>query len=223
MTTPTERRSWTRHLFRLANPAVAIVVLFGLSSPAGASTPSSVALDIADYALATALHDRPSHVVTAADVSNAVAINSVNTKGLSLLINLGDVFGYSRLVLLFDQNPFADICITFPDSLGGAPRMISCPHKAQGLWNSRAGALGASNMAIAAAATRGHAVSGANVVAAARAYHLTLLHKPTFLAGQGGRVRFTTLVEMGATLKFTVDNCVQLPKTAFGIPVEVAC
>jgi len=33
----------------------------------------------------------------------------------------------------------------------------------------------------------------------------------------------TTLIEMGANTKFTVNNCVRLPKTAFGIPFEVAC
>jgi hypothetical protein len=80
-----------------------------------------------------------------------------------------------------------------------------------------------SDRAVAYAASRGHAVSGADVVAAAKIYHLTLLHKPTFLAGQGGNVKFTTLVEMGANTKFTVNNCVRMPQTAFGIPVEVAC
>jgi hypothetical protein len=52
---------------------------------------------------------------------------------------------------------------------------------------------------------------------------LKLVHKPTFRAGQGGVVTFSTLVEMGGNTKFTVNNCVSLPKTAFGIPVEVAC
>jgi hypothetical protein len=182
-----------------------------------------VALSIAEYALATATHDRPTHVVTAADVSNAVDINTVNTENLVLTINLGDVFGYSRLVLLIDQKTFANICINFPNTVGGAPRIISCPHQAQGLWNSYGGALGASDRAIAAAAAAGYAVSGADVVTAAKAYHLTLAHKPTFLAGQGGKVEFTTLVEMGAHTKFTVNNCVQLPETAFGLPLQVAC
>jgi hypothetical protein len=198
-------------------------MLLGLGSPVGASTPSSVALSIAEYALATATHDRPAHVVTAADVSNAVGINTVNTTNLIPLINLGDVFGYSRLVLLVDQKNFADICINFPNTVGGAPSIISCPQQAQGLWNSHAAALGASNRAIAAAAAAGHAVSGAHVVTAAKAYRLTLVHMPTFLAGQGGKVEFTTLVEMGASTKFSVNNCVQLPKTAYGIPQQVAC
>src|SRR5665647_873713 len=90
------RRSWPRRASRTLTPAVAIVVLLGIGSPAGASTPSSVALRIAEYALATATHDSPAHVVTATDVSNAAGINMVNTASLILTINLGDVFGYSR-------------------------------------------------------------------------------------------------------------------------------
>lgn len=223
MTTQKRQRIWLRHFSRTVTPAIVIVVLLGIGGPVGASTPSSVALSIAKYALATATHDRPAHVVTAADVSNAVGINTVNTQNLIPLINLGDVFGYSRLVFLVDQKTYADICINFPNTVGGAPRIISCPQQAQGLWDSHGGALSASNRAIAAAAAAGHAVSGADVVTAAKAYHLTLVHKPTFFAGQGGKVEFTTLVEMGANTKFLVNNCVQLPKTAFGIPKQVAC
>ena len=223
MTAKTQRRNSFRHLARTVTPAAVVVVLLGLASPLGAATPSSVALNIAEYALATATHDRPVHVVTAADVSNAAGINTVNTKSLYVLISLGDVFGYSRLVLFFDEKPFADICVDFPNKVGGPPRIIACPHQAQGLWQGRAGALSTSDRAVANAAARGHAVSGADVVAAARIYHATLRHKPTFLAGQGGTVKFTTRVEMGANTKFTVNNCVRLPKTAFGIPVEVAC
>jgi flavin reductase (DIM6/NTAB) family NADH-FMN oxidoreductase RutF len=223
MTAKIERRVPFRHLARTVTPTVVIVMLLGLGSPVGATTSSSVALSITEYALATATHDRPAHVVTAADITNATGINTVNTKNLYVLINLGDVFGYSRLVLFFDQKLFSDICVNFPNTVGGAPGIIACPHQAQGLWNSRAGALGASDRAVADAAARGHSVSGADVVAAAKIYQLKLVHKPTFRAGQGGVVTFSTLVEMGGNTKFTVNNCVSLPKTAFGIPVEVAC
>ncbi|MGA2969125.1 MAG: hypothetical protein ABSE75_04905 [Acidimicrobiales bacterium] len=217
------RRSGAQCVSRTLIPTLALVLLLGLGSPVGASTPSSVALAIAEYALATATHDSPAHVVTAADVTNAASINTVNTTGLELLINVDDVFGYSRLVLFFEPKSFADICLNVPDTVGGAPKIIACPHHAQGLWNSHAGALDVSNRAIAAAAAAGHPVSGADVVAAAKVYHLTLHHKPTFRAGQGGKVEFTTLVEMGLNTKFTVNNCVQLPKTAYGLPVEVPC
>jgi hypothetical protein len=117
MTAKTQRRISFRHLSRTVTPAVVVVVLLGLGSPVGAATPSSAALNIAEYALATATHDRPVHVVTAADVSNAAGINTVNTKSLYVLINLSNVFGYSRLVLFFDEKPFADICVDFPTKL----------------------------------------------------------------------------------------------------------
>jgi hypothetical protein len=197
-------------------------VLLGLASPAGAATPKSVALRIARYAVATASHDLPAHVVTASDVSNAEGIDTLNTAHLLVLINLNDVFGYPRLVLFFDQKPFSDICLNLPDRIDGAPAIIKCPHQAQGLWDSRAGALDVSNRAIAAAAAKGKAVSGADVVAAAKAYGLPLRHTPTFRAGQGGTVEFTAQAEIGNS-KFTVNNCVRLPKTAYSIPVEVPC
>jgi hypothetical protein len=203
---------------------VTVAVLLGLGSPVGASSSSSsVALRIADYAVATASHDIPARVVSAADVSNAAGINTVNTTNLFLLINVGDVFGYSRLVLFFDEKPFKDICLDLPDTVGGAPKFISCPRQARALWDTHGGALAVSNRAIAAAAASGDAVSGADVVAAAKIYRLKFRHKPTFLAGQGGQVVFTTPVVMGADTKLTVNICVRLPKTAYGIPVWVPC
>jgi hypothetical protein len=203
---------------------VTVAVLLGLGSPVGASSSSSsVALRIADYAVATASHDIPARVVSAADVSNAAGINTVNTTNLFLLINVGDVFGYSRLVLFFDEKPFKDICLDLPDTVGGAPMFIACPRQARALWDTHGGALAVSNRAIAAAAASGHAVSGADVVAAAKIYRLKFRHKPTFLAGQGGQVVFTTPVVMGADTKLTVNICVRLPKTAYGIPVWVPC
>jgi hypothetical protein len=216
------QRSWS-HLPRTLVPVVTIAVLLGVGSPVGASTPTSVALRIADYAVATATHDSPPHVVTAADLNNAAGINTVNTSSLVLLINVGDVFGYSRLVLFFDSKHFTDTCLNLPDTVGGAPKVITCSRQARGLWDSRGGALAVSDRAIAAAAAKGRAVSGADLVAAAKVYHETLRPKPTFLAGQGGKVEFATPVEMGLNTKFTVNNCVQLPKTAYGIPVSVPC
>ena len=217
------RHSWTR-ISRTLVPAVTMVVLLGVGSPVGASSSSSsVALRIADYAVSTATHDIPAHVVTAADLSNAAGINTVNTTNLFLLINVGDVFGYSRLVLFFQEKPFADICLNLPDKVGGAPKIIPCSRQVRALWDTHGAALAISNRAIAAGAATGHAVSGADVVGAAKVYHLTLRHKPTFLAGQGGKVDFTTTAVMATNAKVTVDNCVQLPKTAYGIPVWVPC
>jgi hypothetical protein len=219
---PQRRQSWS-HFARTLVPVATIAVLLGAGTPVGASTPSTVALRIADYAVATASHDSPPHVVTAADLNNAVGINTVNTSSLTLVINVGDEFGYSRLVLFVSPTSFTDTCLNLPDKVGGAPKVVVCSRQARGLWDSRAGAIAVSDRAIAAAATMGHAVSGTDVVAAAKVYHETLRPKPTFLAGQGGKVEFATLVEMGLNTKFTVDNCVQLPKTAYGIPVSVPC
>ena len=223
MTRPQRRRSWPQRGAHSLLPAMAIAVLLGVGSPAGASPPSSVALRIAQYAVATATHDRPAHVVTSADISNAASISTVNTTSLDPVINVGDLFEYPRLVLFLDQKTFANICLNMPDTVGGAPKVIPCPHQAQGLWSGRAGALAVSNRAISAAAARGRAVSGSDVVAAAKIYGVTLGHKPTFAAGQGGVVQFSTLVEMGLNTKFTVKNCVRFPKTAYGIPEPVPC
>jgi hypothetical protein len=216
------RRSWPRRVASTLTSALALAVLVGIGSSVGASTPKSVAMRIAQYAVATASHDNPAHVVTATDVTNAAGIDTVNTTSLFVLINLDDVFGYSRLVLFFDQKPFSDICLNLPDTIGGMPTIIKCPRQAQGLWDSRAGALLVSNRAIAAAAATGKAVSGADVVAAAKRFGIPLRYKPTFRAGQGGKVEFTAPAEIGNT-KFIVNNCVRLPKTAYGIPVEVPC
>jgi hypothetical protein len=180
-------------------------------------------LNIADCALATATHKWPAQVVNAADVTNAVSLTSVNTKNLILLMNLDEVIGYSRLVILFNQIPFSDICIDFPEKVDAAPRIIPCSHEAQGLLSSRPGVMNASSEAVASAARRGEAVSGSDVVAAAAQYELTVAPKPTFAAGAGGVVKFGTLVEMSPNLKFTVHICVRFPKTEYGIPQQVAC
>lgn len=136
---------------------------------------------------------------------------------------MGDVVAYPRLVLFLNPMTYRDICLNFPDTIGGTPKIVACPHQAQGLWGASSGVMSVSDRAIAAAAAAGHAVSGADVARAAKTFHLTLTHKPTFLARQVGEVEFATLVAMGLNTKFTVNNCVQFPKTAYGIPVEVSC
>jgi hypothetical protein len=216
------RRGALRYLKALA-PALAATVALGIPSPVAGAGVKSVALNIADYALATATHDRPAHVVNAADVTNAVSLTTINTMNLELLMNLNEVYGYSRIILLFDQKSFSDTCVDFPNKVGGAPRIIPCPHEAQGLLNSRPGVMIASSEAVASAALHGQAVSGSNVVAAAAKFHLTVSPKPTFAAGNGGTVKFATLVEMPPSLKFTVYICVRFPRTEYGTPTQVAC
>ncbi len=224
MNKPHGRSIWQCLTRTVAPAATVMALLLGVGSPVASASPSSsIAIRVADYAVATATHDKPAHVVTAADVSNAAGINTVNTANLVLLINVGDVFGFSRLVLFFQEKPFSDICLDLPNTVGGAPKIIPCPRQAQGLWDTHGGALAVSNRAVAAAAATRHAVSGADVVAAARFYHLTFRRTPTFRAGRGGVVEFTTPVVMAPNTKFTVNICVQLPKTLYGIPVWVPC
>jgi hypothetical protein len=217
------RRQFTRRLSLLLTSALTFAALLGVGQADGASNASSAALRIGEYAVATATHDNPSHVVTWADVSNAAGIPTVNTTNLALSINLGDLFGYARLVLFVDPTSFADICLNFPDTVGATSKVVPCPHQAEAQWQSQSGALETSNRAIATAAATGRAVSGADVVAAAKIDRETLRHKPSFTAGQGGKVDFATTVEMAPNTKITVNNCVQLPKTAYGIPVLVSC
>ena len=74
MTSRQSGRRGGRGARRLAAPALALAMLLGLGSPVAAATSSSVVLRYATYAVATAIHDRPAHVVSAIDVSNAVSI-----------------------------------------------------------------------------------------------------------------------------------------------------
>jgi len=196
-----------------------------LATSAEAATPSSVAIEIANYALGTATHDAPAHVVTAADVTNAgsIFLTNVGGNGLTLVANLGAVVAYPRLVIFASTRTYDDVCVNFPNKVGGVPKIIPCPSEALGLFQSNTVAMTVSDEAISKAAASGRAVSGADVVAVARKFQVAFLHIPTFSAGQGGKVDFTTKVEMGASAKFTVHNCVQLPKTAYGIPIAVAC
>ena len=202
---------------------MALALLLGLGSPVAAATPSSVVLRYATYAVATATHDRPAHIVSAIDVANAVSALSTISNNLALLINLGDVFGYRRLAVFIDQPTFTNICVSFPDSVGGVPRIIPRPHRAiaqRSIWPD---AQQVSERAIVAAAAHGKAVFGADVVASNRPVQLRLVREPTFAAGEGGQAKFATAIETGATLKFTAYVCVRFPKTAYGVPVQVAC
>jgi hypothetical protein len=216
------RKVGPHHFSRLAVPTLALAMLLGLRSPVAAATPSSMALSFATYAVATASHERPAHIVTAADVTNAVSSLSTISTNLQLVFNLGDVPGYTHLVMFVDQSLFTELCVNFPDTIGGVPRLVKCPTQVLGVWEFWPEVLQISERAVVNASTHGKAVSGADVVAAAKSHHLTLVPTPVFLAGQGGKVKLTTLGAM-TNQKFTVNICVRFPKTAFGIPVQVAC
>ena len=212
-----------RFLSRFVLVAVGLVTTLGLQVPSASASTAKVALNFAEYALATATHDRPTHVVSAADVSNAVITSSTISTSLHLVFNLGDVMGYSRIIDLVDTTTFKNTCVYFPNKVGGTPKIIPCPDRALGLWNSLPAVLGASRKAVAAAASHGHAVSGADVVIAGAQRHLSMIPKPTFGAGKGNTVKFGTKVEIGKSIIFTIFICVSFPKTAYGIPTEVAC
>jgi hypothetical protein len=75
---------------------------------------------------------------------------------------------------------------------------------------------------VAAAARQGRAVDGADVVRAASANQEHLAAKPTFRSGQGGRVKFVGKVTTNSGTS-TAYVCILMPKTPYGIPVQVAC
>jgi hypothetical protein len=213
----------------LTTSVFAVLLLLGLASPVDAATStaaSSAALSIAKYAVATASHDQPAQAVTAADVSNAVATTSVNMSGLALGFNIGELVGYSRVALFTDSSTYSHLCVDFPNSVGAVPTVTSCTPQVILLWQSVPGVLNASRDAVATAASHSRPVTGADVVKAAASIKWNLVSKPTFASGQGGRVKFTKKLQITAPKKsavVTVSVCVSFPKTAYGIPVQVAC
>jgi len=207
---------------RLLALGTAVTVLLSLASPLANAAPPPEVLAVANYAVATATHDRPAHVVTAADVSNALAtFNHLNSQ-LALGYNLGNLLGVPRQIALYDSTSYAYTCVNFPNSIGGVPKIVPCSSEAEAAWLSLSFVFDASRKAVAVAASHGRAVAGTDVATAVGSGSTTsLAPKPTFLAGHGGKVRFMTKLKMGTTTQ--VFNCVQFPKTAYGIPFQVAC
>jgi hypothetical protein len=193
-----------------------------LTSPLAGATSSSDVLAVADYAFSTANHARPPQIVTAADVANAVATASVNKAKLTLDINIGEVLGYPRLVLFMNGATYQQTCVDFPVKVGQSPTVIPCPAKTIVAWQELPFVLNASRSAVAAAATGGRAVSGADVVRFFAGGNYRFLKTPTFRAGQGGVVTIIWKMKFNGAL--TVSNvCIQFPKTEAGIPIQVAC
>ena len=220
---------WRHYFSSLTTLALAVLPLLGLASPVDAATStaaSSAALNIAKYAVATATHDQPAQAVTAADVSNAVATSSVNTSGLALGFNIGELVGYPRVALFVDSSTYSQLCVDFPNSVGAASTVTSCTPQVILLWQSVSGVLNSSRDAVAAAASHSRPVAGADVVKAATSIKWNLVPKPTFRSGQGGRAKFTKKLQITVPKKsavVTVAICVSFPKTAYGIPVQVSC
>jgi hypothetical protein len=215
----------------LLMPVLASVMLLSLGASTASAAPSSVVFNIAKYAEATAVHDRPAHPVTRDDVSNAAATPMINPPAMgsskvSLTSNLGDLPGYPRVAVFVNPATYSVMCVNFPDFVGAAPTVATCSPRALGAWFSAPTVLLIARDAVAIAAQRGQAVSGADVVKVTSRQRWSHAGKPTFRSGQGGVVRFTntsTSGPKGSTMTVNITVCVQFPTTAYGIPVLVKC
>jgi hypothetical protein len=181
---------------------------------------------IARYAFNTANLASPARAVTDADVLNAFATPSLNptldTGTLNLLANLGDLPGASRDIMVMNPSTYRQICVNFPPEAGAPPTLVNCPSLAFTLWMDEPYTLDVSRDAIAAAARRGHPVSGADIVRAAKSHHLRLMSRPTFGAGKGGVVTFIATLKTNSRVT-TGDFCVAMPRQRYGIPRVVSC
>jgi hypothetical protein len=203
--------------------SAAAIVLLGISGGSVEASSPSFALKMAMYAVATATHDQPAHVVNAADVSNAFdTFSSLKTDQFSLVFNLGGVLEFPRLVDLISSITYKSTCIDFPDKIGARPTIAPCPLQAIGMFNVEGNALIIARNAIAIAASHGKAVSGADVVAADVGPHLRMEPVPTFAAGQGGVVKFVTKEQINQT-PISLSLCLEFPQTAYGISRLVDC
>lgn len=202
--------------------ATALTGTTALYSPVADATPSPSVMAVANYAFLTANHSRPPHVVTAIDVANAVATELRTGSTLTLGFNIDDLLNYSRLALFISKTTFKETCVDFPSTVGRAPRVVSCPIQAFAQWQMLPTMMDQSRYAVAAAAAKGRAVSGTDVVRFLKSGNYTFLHAPTFREGQGGVVTFLMKLSLNAT-STTTRVCIQYPKTEAGIPLQVKC
>jgi len=152
-----------------------------LESQRAAASSLPVVRGIASFSEATSAFAHPAHVVTAEDVSNAVATPLVNTGKLWIGFNLNEEIGYPRLALFIGKNNLAQVCVMFANSVGGRPKVVECPKLAVLLWQYSPFILDESRNAVALAAKRGTAVSGADVVKETAASKWALSPTPTRL------------------------------------------
>jgi hypothetical protein len=214
---------------RLVVATVIPFVIASLAIPVVAAMSLPLPLELARYAIATASHDTRPHAVTASDVTNAANTFYINNDGatfaiksFSLTANLGDLPGYARLIMLTNDLSFRSSCVDLPPIVGGSPSIVTCPAKAITLWQSTPIIMIVSRSAVYSAASKGRAVSGADIVAAAAKDNLRFSAMPTFKPGQGGRVQFAIDVRSSSGIS-SGFVCVQFPKNAFGIPSIVKC
>ena len=215
-------RSTARNISRLLFLATAVITMLSLSSPLANASSFPSALVIAKYAVATATHDEPAHVVTAADVNNAVATLTTLKSTLILEYNVSNLLGVPWEAGWLNSSTYTWTCVRFPNSIAGSPRIVPCSSEAQVAWLTLPNVLNLSRKVVAAAASHNKAVSGSEITSAANSMKISLFTKPTFLSGQGGKVRFVTELKMKSnTIKTFI--CIQFPRTAYGIPVQVSC
>lgn len=216
-------RGGVRNAVRTLFAGVALSATMTMTSPlAGGAGPSDV-LTVADYAFLTANHSRPPQIVTAADVANAVATTLVDKGNLKLVINIGGVSGHPRLVLFINQVTYRQTCVDFPSKVGQSPSVIACPAKAIVQWQEVGLVLDESRDAVAGAATRGKAVSGADVTRYFVGSDYRFLKTPTFRAGQGAVVTLIMKTKFNGAVTVVSTVCIQFPKTEAGIPIQVSC
>lgn len=231
MTTGQRVRAISRAGISLAASVVVGLVSVVLGASSAIAAPPSIVIKVAEYAVATAAHERPAHAVTSEDITNAAAASIINASAtgaskVSLVANIGDLPGYPRVAAFLSSATFALTCVDFPASVGAAPVITPCPSRALGEWYSEPTVLLIARNAVALAASRGQAVSVADVVAAAARSGWKLAVRPTFSSGQGGVAKFTTTStsrSSGSPKTVTVTVCVLLPATAYGIAHWVNC
>lgn len=101
-----------------------------LATPLAGATPASYALTAAKYAVETAYHDRRAHVVSAADISNAFANPSLVNGSPMLEVNLGELPGQPRMILLFSSTTDKFTCVYFPNKINATPSIVACSSRA---------------------------------------------------------------------------------------------
>ena len=216
-------RGGVRNTIRTLFAGVALTAAMTMTSPLAGAAGSSDVLAVADYAFLTANHSRPPQIVTAADIANAVATTLVDKGNLKLVINIGGVFGHPRLVLFINQVTYRQTCVDFSSKVGRSPSVIPCPAKAIAQWQELGLVLDESRDAVAAAATRGKAVSGADVTQHFFGSNYRFLRTPTFRAGQGAVVTFIWKTKFNGVVTVVSTVCIQFPKKEAGIPIQVSC
>ena len=212
------RRWWAVGAATLAMVSLADI------APAGAASSSAVA-QIARYAFETAQHHRPAQVVSPLDLSNAVqALHATGSVAqVNLSVPLGGVPAWPRLAAFIDAVTFRTSCVDFPAVVGHAPRVVTCPVTLSALWIAQESVLQDAQRAIAAAASRGRGVSGADVAAAARRNKQLVSPVPSFAPGAGGTLRFVTPASISGGRVVTLSACVRFAPQAYAIPVVVNC